>query len=77
MFLYSFIIPVLDELNTIVIQWLENLKGQLMVKAQTIQNELNQLTKKEDEPVVEQVTNVIGFQIPDEIDYEEDYDEDD
>ena len=61
MFLYSFIIPVLDELNTIVIQWLENLKGQLMVKAQTIQNELNQLTKKEDEPVVEQVTNVIGF----------------
>ena len=48
-----------------------------MVKAQTIQNDLNQLTKKEDEPVVEQVTNVIGFQIPDEIDYEEDYDEDD
>lgn len=77
MFLYSFIIPILDEFNAVVIQWLENLKGQLMVKAQTIQNELNQLTKKEDEPVVEQVTNVIGFQIPDEIDYEEDYDEDD
>lgn len=77
MFLYSFIIPVLDEFNAVVIQWLENLKGQLMVKAQTIQNDLNQLTKKEDEPVVEQVTNVIGFQIPDEIDYEEDYDEDD
>ncbi len=75
MFLYAFIIPIIEQLNTIVIQWLENIKGQLMVKAQEIQNELDQ-TGKEEEPVG-QVTNVIGFSLPEEIDYEEDYDEDD
>ena len=75
MFLYAFIIPIIEQLNTIVIQWLENVKGQLMVKALDIQNQLNK--DKEDDEVSAQVTNVIGFQLPDEIDYEEDYDEDD
>ena len=48
-----------------------------MVKAQEIQNQINEIGEKEDEPIAGQVTNVIGFQLPEEIDYEEDYDDDD
>ncbi|MDY6368083.1 MAG: hypothetical protein SPL13_06185 [Clostridia bacterium] len=54
---------------------MENLKGKLMVDAQTIQNKINDMA--EEEEVKGQVTNVIGFALPEEVDYEEDYDEDD
>lgn len=54
---------------------MENLKGKLMVDAQTIQNKINDMT--EEEEAKGQVTNVIGFALPEEVDYEEDYDEDD
>lgn len=76
MFLYAFIIPVIEQLNTIVIQWLENIKGQLMIKAQKIQTEITEAGKEEEDQAYH-VTNVIGFQLPKEVDYEEDYEEDD
>ena len=77
MFLYAFLIPVLDQFTTVAVQWLENIKGQLMVKAQSIQNNLNDLSATE-EITDGTVTNVIGFQLPEEQEYyEEDYEEDD
>lgn len=75
MFIYAFGLPVIEQLSSITIQWLENLKGKLMVDAQTIQNKINDMT--EEEEAKGQVTNVIGFALPEEVDYEEDYDEDD
>jgi len=60
MFLYAFLIPVLDQFTTVAVQWLENIKGQLMVKAQSIQNNLNDLGATE-EITDGTVTNVIGF----------------
>lgn len=77
MFIYAFIIPVIDQLSTIVVQWLENIKGKLMVDAQKLQNEITDIAKTAEEENIIQSTHVIGFQLPDEPDYEEDYDEDD
>lgn len=75
MFIYAFGLPVIEQLSSITVQWMENLKGKLMVDAQTIQNKINDMA--EEEEAKGQVTNVIGFALPEEIDYEEDYDEDD
>lgn len=75
MFIYAFGLPVIEQLSSITVQWLENLKGKLMVDAQTIQNKINDIA--EEEEAKGQVTNVIGFALPEEVDYEEDYDEDD
>lgn len=75
MFIYAFGLPVIEQLSSITVQWLENLKGKLMVDAQTIQNKINDMA--EEEEAKSQVTNVIGFALPEEVDYEEDYDEDD
>lgn len=75
MFIYAFGLPVIEQLSSITVQWLENLKGKLMVDAQTIQNKINDMA--EEEEAKGQVTNVIGFALPEEVDYEEDYDEDD
>ena len=79
MLIYAFIIPIIDQLSTVVVQWLENIKGKLMVDAQKLQNEITDLAKEssKDEDTPEQITHVIGFQMPEEPDYEEDYDEDD
>lgn len=75
MFIYAFGLPVIEQLSSITVQWLENLKGKLMVDAQTIQNKINDMA--EEDEAKGQVTNVIGFALPEEVDYEEDYDEDD
>lgn len=75
MFIYAFGLPVIEQLSSITVQWIENLKGKLMVDAQTIQNKINDMA--EEEEAKGQVTNVIGFALPEEVDYEEDYDEDD
>lgn len=75
MFIYAFGLPVIEQLSSITVQWMENLKGKLMVDAQTIQNKINDMA--EEEEAKSQVTNVIGFALPEEVDYEEDYDEDD
>lgn len=75
MFIYAFGLPVIEQLSSITVQWMENLKGKLMVDAQTIQNKINDMA--EEEEAKGQVTNVIGFALPEEVDYEEDYDEDD
>ena len=75
MFIYAFGLPVIEQLSSITVQWLENLKGKLMVDAQTIQNKINDMA--EEEEAKGQVTNVIGFALPEEVDYDEDYDEDD
>ena len=77
MLIYAFIIPVIDQLSTVVVQWLENIKGKLMVDAQKLQNEITDLSKDSEEDNAKYSTHVIGFHIPDEPDYEEDYDEDD
>ena len=77
MLIYAFVIPVIDQLSTVVVQWLENIKGKLMVDAQKLQNEITNLTKDSEDDIPLQSTHVIGFQMPDEPDYEEDYDEDD
>ena len=77
MFLYAFILPLLDQLSSIAVQWAENLKGKLMIKATQIQNEINQMSSGDSEEIPESVTNVIGFQVPEEVIYEEDYDDDD
>ena len=75
MFIYAFIIPILEQLVTVIIQWLENLKGKLMVNATKLQNEITDLAGTEIESTTS--TNVIGFSVPNEFDYEEDYEEDD
>lgn len=77
--IYILILPVLEELATVIVQALEILKGKAMVTAQRVQNELLELadTKEEEE---KQVTHVIGFQLPEEPEEyeedEEDWDED-
>ena len=76
MFIYSFIFPILEQISTVIIQWLENVKGKLMVDASKLQNEINDISKEE-ETIPEQITNVIGFHMPENYDYEEDYDDDD
>lgn len=48
-----------------------------MVDAQELQNKIIEIAKEDDSAIPETTTNVIGFAIPDEIDYEEDYDDDD
>ena len=77
MFIYSFILPILEQINAVIIQWLENVKGKLMVEATRLQNEIVEISKtdKEEEPY--QITHAIGFQMQNEDDYEEDYEEDD
>ncbi len=75
--IYILILPVLEELATVIIQALEILKGKAMLFAQKIQNELAELsTPKEEEE--KQITHAIGFQIPRELEdeeNEEDWDE--
>ena len=73
MILYCFILPVIEQLATVVVQWLENIKGDLMLKATDIQNKITEETLSA-EPTA---TNVIGFQIPNEQYYDEEDDEDD
>lgn len=74
--IYILILPVLEELATVVVQSLEILKGKAMLKSQEIQNKLLELAAET--PTEEHTTNtsVIGFQVPEEIEYEEDWDED-
>lgn len=73
MLIYAIGIPVLDELSTIVVQGLEVIKGKFLLAATDVQNKINETSEKEEKSY----TNVIGFQIPSEQDYEEDYEEDD
>ena len=58
--IYVLVLPVLEELVTVIVQALEILKGKAMVIAQRVQNELLELssTEKDEE---KQVTHVIGF----------------
>lgn len=77
MFIYAFVLPVIEQFSSVTVQWLENIKGKLMVDAQELQNKIIEIAKEDDSAIPETTTNVIGFAIPDEIDYEEDYDDDD
>lgn len=63
----------MEQLVAIIVQWLENIKGDLMLKATNIQNKITEETL----PIEPTATNVIGFQIPNEQYYDEEDDEDD
>ena len=76
MLIYAIGIPVLDELSTIIVQGLEIIKGKFLLAATDVQNKINKTSKTEEEEE-KTYSNVIGFQIPSEQDYEEDYEEDD
>ena len=77
---YILILPVLEELATVVVQSLEIVKGKAMLKSQEIQNKLLELAAEA--PTTEETptnTSVIGFQVPEEVEVyedEEDWDED-
>lgn len=75
MLIYAIGIPILDELSTIIVQGLEIIKGKFLLAATDVQNKINETSKTEEEEKT--YSNVIGFQIPSEQDYEEDYEEDD
>ena len=75
MLIYAIGIPVLDELSTIIVQGLEIIKGKFLLAATDVQNKINKTSETEEEEKT--YSNVIGFQIPSEQDYEEDYEEDD
>ena len=68
--LYVFAIPLLEELTTVIVQWLEVIKGKLILQLKKLSNETDELTPSGT------TTNVIGFQLPEEIDYEEEFEED-
>ncbi len=68
--LYVFAIPLLEELTTVIVQWLEVIKGKLILQLKKLSNETDELTSSGT------TTNVIGFQLPEEIDYEEEFEED-
>lgn len=78
--IYILVLPVLEELATVIVQALEILKGKAMVIAQRVQNELLELSSTNKEEEEKQITHVIGFQLPEEPeeyeDDEEDWDED-
>lgn len=74
--IYILILPVLEELATVVVQSLEILKGKAMLKSQEIQNKLLELAAEAPTEETPTNTSVIGFQVPEEIEYEEDWDED-
>lgn len=74
--IYILILPVLEELATVVVQSLEILKGKAMLKSQEIQNKLLELAAEAPAEETPTNTSVIGFQIPEEIEDEEDWDED-
>ena len=76
---YILILPVLEELATVVVQALEIVKGKAMLKSQEIQNKLLELAAKETTEGTPTNTSVIGFSVPEEIEIyedEEDWDED-
>lgn len=74
--IYILILPVLEELATVVVQSLEIVKGKAMLKSQEIQNKLLELAAEAPAEETPTNTSVIGFQVPEEIEYEEDWDED-
>lgn len=76
---YILILPVLEELATVVVQALEIIKGKAMLKSQEIQNKLLELAAEAPTEETPTNTSVIGFQVPEEIEVyedEEDWDED-
>ena len=69
--LYVAVIPILEELATVIVQGLEVVKGWLIVI-------LGSLQEKADRQKEKLKTHAIGFSIPDdEEEYEEENDEDD
>ena len=74
---YILILPVLEELATVVVQSLEIVKGKAMLKSQKIQNKLLELAAEAPTEETPTNTSVIGFQVPEEVyEDEEDWDED-
>ena len=74
---YILILPVLEELATVVVQSLEIVKGKAMLKSQEIQNKLLELAAEAPTEETPTNTSVIGFQVPEEVyEDEEDWDED-
>ena len=74
---YILILPVLEELATVVVQSLEIVKGKAMLKSQEIQNKLLELAAEAPTEETPTNTSVIGFTLPEEIEIdEEDWDED-
>ena len=64
---YILILPVLEELATVVVQALEIVKGKAMLKSQEIQNKLLELAAEAPTEETPTNTSVIGFQVPEEI----------
>ena len=65
----------MDQIVVVIVQALELLKGNLLLKATLIQNQINEAAEEDEEP--QGVTHAIGFQMPEEVYYEEEEDEDD
>lgn len=70
----SFLWPIIDALATVILAWLEMLKGKISVKIALMQKEVQDKLAPEDPP-----KRQIGFCVPDPIEVveedEEDYDD--
>ena len=65
----EFVFPIVQEIVETIVSWLEVVKGIAVYKVQCINKAVEDL----DQPEVS--SNVIGYEIPSEEDYEEDEDE--
>ena len=73
MLIYVAIIPIVEELATVIVQALEVVKGKLILKIAEFQTKAEKLKEQKSSS-----TRAIGFSLPDsEEEYEEDYEEDD
>lgn len=76
--IYVIGIPLLESLASIICQQLEIIKGKQAKKIVIIQNDLDDLEKKNKTPSGDEETKVIGFTIPpEENEYYEEEDDDD
>lgn len=57
MLIYMFIIPIVEELVTIIVQHLEVLKGKSLLEVTKIQNEISKLSENKEKTSV----HAIGF----------------
>lgn len=69
--IYVIVLPLLEQIASVLTQYLENLKGLAMIKAQEIQNRIYELGKETPEETEQTHTQVIGFQLPEEEEYYE------
>lgn len=59
---YGFIIPILEQFSSLILEWIEYFKAKVSVKIASINSEINKIAE-EQEPVT---SFPIGFQMPSE-----------